>query len=110
MSSACALASAAAIVPMVSLERCMAVRLHIEEIEADGTRFRALGADAVADRLFGILGHQAFQFGLGLLVLEKGGPGRAEYAGELGPGIGRAHVDDPHCLNPWARRLNAEEA
>ena len=37
--SACALASAAAIAPIVSLERCMAVRLHIEEIEADGARF-----------------------------------------------------------------------
>ena len=43
MSSPCALASAAAMVPMVSLERCM-TGLHLEEIEADGTGFRALSA------------------------------------------------------------------
>ena len=55
-------------------------------------------------------GISPFEFGLGLLVLEEGGAGRAEHAGELGPGIGRAHVDDPHRLDPWPRRLDAEEA
>ena len=64
----------------------------------------------MADRLLGVFRHQAFQLGLGFLVLEKGAAGRAEYAGELGPGIGRAHVDDPHRLDPWPRRLNAEQA
>jgi hypothetical protein len=34
-SSACALARAAAIVPIVSLERCTAA-LHLEQIKADG--------------------------------------------------------------------------
>jgi hypothetical protein len=42
-------------------------------------------------------------------VLQKGTVARAEYASKLGPGIGRAHVDDPHCLNPWSRRLHAEK-
>ena len=37
----------------------------LEEIEADGARFRALGPDAVADRLLGILRHQPLEFGLG---------------------------------------------
>jgi len=37
-SCACALAKAAAIVPIVSLARCMAV-LHFVEIEADGAGF-----------------------------------------------------------------------
>ena len=48
-----ALARAAAIVPMVSLERCTAV-LRLKEIKADGAGFRALGTDAVADGLLGI--------------------------------------------------------
>ena len=84
--------------------------LHLEQIEADGAGFRALGANAVADRLLGVFRHQAFQFGLGFLMLEEGGAGRAEYAGEFRPGIGGAHVDDPHRLDPRPRRLDAEQA
>jgi hypothetical protein len=59
---------------MDSLDRCM-VTLLDEEIEAHGSGFRALGADAMADRLLCILRHQPFELGLGLLVLEVGGPG-----------------------------------
>jgi hypothetical protein len=40
------------------------------KVKADGTGFRALGADAVADGLFGIFGHQTFEFCFGLLMLE----------------------------------------
>jgi hypothetical protein len=58
------------------------------KVKADGTGFRALGADAVADGLFGILRHQAFELGLGLLVFEMSGPGPGEDRGELRPGIG----------------------
>jgi hypothetical protein len=43
-----ALASAAAMVPMLSLERCI-VALQLLEIKADGTRFGTPGADAVTD-------------------------------------------------------------
>src|ERR1019366_5248259 len=48
VSSACALASAAAIAPMVSLDRCIA-RLHVEEIETDRPRFGPPGADAMTE-------------------------------------------------------------
>jgi hypothetical protein len=41
-----------------------------EEVEAHGAGFRAFGADAVADRLFGILRHKALELGLGLFVFE----------------------------------------
>src|ERR1022692_3422742 len=67
--SACALASAAAMAPIDSLERCMAAPLHLEQIEADSAGFGALGSNPMAGRLLGILGHQAFQFSLGFLVL-----------------------------------------
>ena len=66
-----ALARAAAKVAMDSLVRCMAA-LRVEEVETDGAGFRALGADAMADRLPRILGYQAFEFGLGLFMLEMG--------------------------------------
>src|SRR6516164_6048357 len=56
-SCAWAFASAAAIVPMVSLERCTAA-LRFDEIEADRARFRALGANAMADGLFRVLRHE----------------------------------------------------
>jgi hypothetical protein len=44
---------------MDSLDRCMAAFLD-EEVEAHGAGFRALGADAMADHLLGILRHQPF--------------------------------------------------
>ena len=47
----------------------------LEEVEADGARLRALGPDAMADGLLGILRHQALEFGLGLFVLEMRRPG-----------------------------------
>ena len=85
------------------------VALHLQEIEADRAGFRALGPDAVPERLLGVLRHQALEFDLGLLVLEEGRPGRAEHAGEFRPGIGGAHVDDPDRLDPRPRRLDAEQ-
>src|ERR1700688_2265192 len=87
VSSDWALASAPAMAPIDSLERCMA-GLHVEEIEADGARLRALGPDAVAGRLLGVLGHQTLEFGLGVLVLEKGVSGLAIDPGEFRPGVG----------------------
>src|ERR1700719_5133558 len=77
VSSACALANAAARQAMDSLDRCMTA-LQAEEVETDGARFRSLGADAMADRLLGIPRHQSFKLGLGLFVFEMGtaGPGK----------------------------------
>ena len=104
-----ALARADATAAIELLDRCMAA-LDLEQIEADGARFRTPGADAVADRLLGILRHQGFQFGLGSLVLEKCSPRAAKYTRKLRPGIGCAHVDDPHRLDSRPGRLDTEEA
>src|SRR5215469_10711848 len=75
-----ALASAAAIVPMVSLECCM-VTLGFEEVEADGARFRTFGAHPVADCLLGIFWHQGFELNFGPLMIQKGLPGVTEEVG-----------------------------
>ena len=60
--------------------------------------------------LLGVFRHQALELGLRILVFDKGRPGPAMHAGKLGPGIGRAHVDDPHRLDAGARWVDAEEA
>src|SRR6202035_223946 len=90
-SSACALANAAARLAMDGLDLCTAT-LHAEDIKAHRPRLRALGPDAMADRLLGILRHQTLQFGLGLFMVEMGRTGPRKHCGKLGPGIGRAHV------------------
>jgi hypothetical protein len=46
-----------------------------QEVEAHGAGFRALGSDAMADCLLGILRHNALELGLGLFVFEVGGSG-----------------------------------
>src|ERR1035437_7039772 len=66
LSSPWALASAAAMAPMVSLERCM-VRLHLHHLKADRPRFGPFGAQAMSDRLLGVLRHQLFHVGLAAL-------------------------------------------
>src|SRR5580698_6878812 len=98
ISSPWALARAAAKLAIDSLDRCMASS-HAQQVEADGPRFGAFRSNAMADRLFGILGHQALQLCLGLFVLEVGRSGAGKDPGELRPGIGGAHVDDAHRLN-----------
>ena len=87
VSSACAFASAAAIAPIVSLDRCIATLSRREQIEADRARLRSLGSNAVAAGFLGVLGDQGLELGLGSLMVEKGGAGGAEEAGELRPGI-----------------------
>ena len=52
-----ALASAAAMVPILSLERST-IALQLLEIKGDGTRFGTPGTNAMADRLLGILWYQ----------------------------------------------------
>src|SRR5947209_5950910 len=92
-SSAWALASAPAMVPIDSLERCMGCLLA-QNIEADGSGFRPFGPDTVPDGLLGILRHQSLELGLGALVLQKCRPGPAEHSCQLRPGIRRAHIHD----------------
>src|SRR5215217_1499165 len=106
-SSICALASAPAIAPMVSLQRCM-TNLHLHEVKTDRTRFRALGADAMPDRLFGVVRHQLLQLGLGGVMLNISCARLAKHASQFRPGIRCAHVDDTHCLDFRMRRLDAE--
>src|SRR6266567_452386 len=67
VSSACALASAAAMVPMDSLERCMAA-LHAQDIKAHRTGFGSFGSNAMADRFLGVVRHKGLELRLGLLM------------------------------------------
>src|SRR5947207_3221975 len=87
-SSICALASAVASAAIDGLDRCMAPLpgRSGQEIEVDCSRLGALGANAMADRLFGIFRHQAFELGLCLFVFEMRRPGAGEDRGKLGPG------------------------
>src|SRR6266478_4345977 len=109
VSSSWALASAAASDATDSLDRCTAA-LHLQEIEAHRPGLGALGANPMADRLLGVLRHQALQLGLRLFVLEEGRAGRAEHGGELGPSIGGGHVDDADGRNTRPRRLDPKKA
>ena len=81
-----AVASAPAMVPIDSLERCMGCLLA-QNIEADGSGLRPLGPDTMPHGLLGVFRHQPLELGLGALVLQKGRPGPAEHPGHLGPGI-----------------------
>src|SRR5229473_87738 len=107
-SSPWALARAAAMAPMVSLERCIG-DLRIYKVKTDGTRFGALGAQAVPGGLLGVLRHQLLQLGLRALVLLIGRSGAAVGGSELRPGVGGTHVDNPDRFQPRSWRLDAEQ-
>src|SRR5215813_9082615 len=109
VSSACALASAAAMVPMDSLERCMAAH-HAQDIKAHRTGFGSFGSDAMADRLLGVLGHKRLELCLGILMLEVSLARAPKHAREFRPGIGCAHVDDAHRCDPRAGRLEPKQS
>src|ERR1700730_4244346 len=106
---ACALAKAAARAANDSLDRCTG-GLRIQDIEAHRSRFRALRAHAMADRLLGILGNEIFELTLCPLVIEKGAASIAEQGRELRPGIGCTHIHDADGLDARLWRLDAEEA
>src|ERR1035437_3963150 len=107
LSSPWALASAAAMAPMVSLERCIG-QLRIHEVKADGPRFGPFGAQTVPNGLLGILRHQLFQVGLGAFMFLVGRAGSAVHGRELRPRVGGAHIDDADRFQPWPRRLDPE--
>src|ERR1700686_2911858 len=107
-SSACALANAAARLAMHGLDLCT-VALHAHEIKAHRPRLRALGPDAVPDRLLGILRHQTLQFRLGLFMFEMRVPSPGKNRSELCPGIGGAHVDNADRLDPWLGRFDPKQ-
>src|SRR5262245_39005160 len=106
-SSAWALAKAEASAATDSLDRGMG-GLRLQHIKTYGARFRALCSHAVPDRLLGILRHQGLELALRAFVVEKGAPGVAEERGELGPRIGRAHIDDADGLDARPRRLGID--
>src|SRR5262249_22362843 len=109
VSSACALASAAAMVPMDSLERCMAA-LHAQDIKAHRTGLGSSGSDAMADRFPCVLGYKGLELRLGILMLEVSLARASKHAGEFRPGIGSAHVDDLHRFDPRAGRLDSKQS
>src|SRR5437773_4951783 len=71
VSSPWALANAAAMAPMVSLERCIGY-LRIHQVKADGAGFRTLGAQTVAGGFLGILRHHFLKLSLGAFMLLMG--------------------------------------
>src|ERR1700730_15445917 len=87
VSSTWALARAAAMVAMVSLERCMAGALHGEQIKVHGAGFRASGPDPMPDRLLGVLRHEAFELRLRVLMLDVSLAGATKDVGAFRPGI-----------------------
>src|SRR6516225_2582397 len=109
VSSACALASAPAMVPMDSLQRCMAA-LHAQDIKAHRTGFGSFGSNTVPNRLLGVLGHKSLELRLGILMLEVSLASAPEHASEFRPGIGCAHVDDAHRFDPRAGRLESKKS
>src|SRR3954471_10270929 len=108
VSSSCAWARAAAIVPIDSLERCMTA-LHGHEVETDCTGLRTLGPDPMAIGFLGVLRHERLELALCLLMLGEGWPRSAVDAGELGPGVRFAHVDRPDRFDARPGWLNPEE-
>src|SRR4051812_40826235 len=84
--------------------------LRAQKIKAHGARFRAFCLNPMPNRLPGVLRHQAFELDLCILMLEIGVSGAPKCTGEFRPGVGRAHVDDPHRLDAGARWFGAEEA
>src|SRR3954451_4742556 len=80
-SSIWALASAPAIAPMVSLERCMG-RLRLLQIKTDGAGFRTFGPDSVPNRFLGVLRHQLLELGFRRVVFGMGAAGLTKHACE----------------------------
>src|SRR6266545_3747951 len=108
MSSAWALAKAEASAATDSLDRGMG-DLRLQHVKAYCPRFRSLCFHAVPNGLPGILRHQGLELAFGPFVVEKGAAGVAKERGELGPRIGRAHIDDSDGLDARPRRLGIDE-
>src|SRR5262249_29463138 len=109
MISSCAFASAAAIAPTDSLDRCMAA-LEFQDIDSHRPRFRPFRPNAVPGRLFGVLRHQSFELGLGNLVSQMGLASVRKSWEESGPSFWEPLAHDPPRLDAGARWFGAEEA
>jgi hypothetical protein len=64
----------------------------------------------MADRLLGILRHQALELSFGLLVLEMSRPGPRKDRSKLRPRIRGAHIDNADCLHPRLWRFDAKQS
>ena len=64
----------------------------------------------MADRLLGILRHQALKLTLGLFVLKMSGLRPRKHRREFRPGIGRGHIDDPDRFYSWFWRFDSEQS
>src|SRR5262245_59262393 len=84
--------------------------LHAQDIKAHSTGFGSSGSDAMADRLLDVLGHKGLEFRLGILVLKVSLARAPKHAREFRPGVGSAHVDDPHRFDPRAGRLDSNQS
>src|SRR5262249_29420141 len=107
ISSACALAKAAANAAIDSLERGIGSPC-LQQIESHCANLRTLGAHSMAYRLLGILGHQCFELASCPLVGEKGTTRVSEQRRELRPGVRRAHIDDTDDLEARTRRFRVD--
>src|SRR3954462_13379551 len=109
ISSPCAFASAAAMAPIDSLERCMA-RFQAQHIKAHRPGLGTFRPDSMADGFLRVLRHEALELCLGILMFEICLSGSPKYTGELDPSVRQAHVNDPYRLDSSTGRLDAEEA
>ncbi|KRQ92992.1 hypothetical protein CQ12_38425 [Bradyrhizobium jicamae] len=98
-------ASAAAIAPMRSLERCIGT-LRLDGIEADCTTFGSLGPDAVPNGLFCVFRHKLLELGLCSLMILVSQAGLQVGCCKLRPKVGRGQIYDLDRLEPRARRFN----
>src|SRR4051794_32144317 len=89
ISSACALASAAASAATDSLDRGMTSLRTASgrrpDFERHGARFRALAPYAMTEGLVSVFWHERLELRLGAFVVEKSRARIAEKRGELGP-------------------------
>src|SRR5436305_7528744 len=93
---------------ILGLDLCMR-HLRLQQLKADRAGFGALTADAMSDRLPGVLGHQGLELALRSLVIDERLAGFAEKPGELAPGIRAAHVDDTDSLDARSRRFRVDQ-
>src|SRR6516165_4908308 len=94
---------------MVSLERCIAAP-RLQQVKADRAGFGPLGADAMANRLFGIFRHQRLELGFGALMVQEGLPGNEEYPRKFRPRIRRTHIHNSDRRDPRLWWFDTKEA
>src|SRR5215813_2275370 len=108
-SSVCALASAAASAAIDSVDRCMPA-LRFQQIETDRAGPRSARANAMPERLPGILGEKGLELRLGLFVPHVSHAGIAIEGRKFRPRIRGAHVNDADGIDAGPWRLDAEKS